>query len=86
MLFTMKTISLSVSESDYEAFRRAARGKNRPIAELIREAMTVYRTERLEARTPLTELPALAGHRLVVDLPSRDELQDELIGDRGGSA
>jgi HJR/Mrr/RecB family endonuclease len=35
----MKTISLAVSEVEYEAFRQAAKVENRAVAQLIREAM-----------------------------------------------
>jgi hypothetical protein len=79
MISGMKTISLAVSESDYEAFRRAAQEENRPVAQLIREAMAFYRKERLEAKTPLTDLPLLVGHRLIQELPARDELYDEVF-------
>lgn len=82
MMGYMKTISLAVSECEYEAFRRAARDENRPIAQLIREAMTYYREKRLEAKTPLTDLPRLTGHRLVKELPTRDELYDEVFSNR----
>jgi hypothetical protein len=78
----MKTISLSVSEDDYEAFRRASSAQNRSIAQLIREAMELYRAEKLEARTPLHEIPVLLGHRPLGSVPSRDEIYDEIF-DRG---
>ncbi len=78
----MKTISVAVSEADYEVFRQAARAQERPIAQLIREAMSVYRAERLEARTPLTEIPTLPGHRLIGQLPSRAEVYAEMFGER----
>jgi hypothetical protein len=73
----MKVISVSVSESDYEDFRRAAREQNRPVAQLIREAMALYRVERLAERRPLKELPVLAGHRPLGPLPSRAEVYEE---------
>ena len=73
----MKTISLSVSEEDYEAFRRAARRRDRPAAELIREAMAFYRAEKLEERSRLASLPLLAGHRLIDRLPTRAEIYDD---------
>jgi hypothetical protein len=38
----MRTISLSVSEKDYESFRSEAESSNRSIASLIREAMAVH--------------------------------------------
>ena len=80
----MKTISVSVSEVDYDAFRRAAKERHRPVAQLIREAMTLYRAERIVERTPLRELPVLAGHRMKAPLPSRSEIYDEVFG-RGRS-
>lgn len=81
----MKTISVGISEEDYEAFRRAAREQGRSIAQLIRESMAVYRAEHLERRGRLRDLPVLAGHRPVGDLPSRDEIYDEIFAGRGGA-
>jgi hypothetical protein len=78
----MRTISLSVSESDYEAFRRASKQKHQPIAQLIRDAMAVYRQERLEARSPLREVALLPGHRLVGTLPTREEVWEEIVAPR----
>lgn len=75
----MKPISVLVSEEDYEAFREAARTQDRSIADLIREAMTYYRAEQLQARPPLHQIPVLAGHRLKTKLPSRAEIYDEVF-------
>lgn len=77
----MKTISVSVSTEDYEAFRRGARRGKRPIAQLIREAMALYRKARLEEKSRLLELPVLVGHRPLSTLPGRAELYDEIFGD-----
>ena len=76
----MKTISIAVSESDYEAFQRAAKRRDRPAAELIREAMAFYREEKLEERTRLTSIPVIAGHELIGTLPDRAEVYDEIYG------
>ena len=76
----MKTISVGVAEDDYEAFREAAKAQSRSIAQLIREAMFLFRAEHLEGQTPLRELPVLAGHKSVGALPSRAELYDEVFG------
>ncbi len=81
----MKTISLAVSSEDYEAFRQAAREQGRPIAQLIRESMAVYRAEHLERRRRLSGLPVLAGHQPAGALPSRSEIHDEIFAGRGGS-
>ena len=75
----MKTISLSVSESDYEAFREASKKQNRSIALLIREAMAEYRVSKLRERSRLMDVPALPGHRLIENLPSREEIYDEIF-------
>jgi hypothetical protein len=77
-MIDMKTISVSVSESDYDAFRKASKKQNRSIALLIREAMAEYRASKLRVRSRLTDLPVLPGHRLVGKLPSRDEVYDEI--------
>lgn len=79
IMIDMKAISVSISETDYEAFQKAARREDRSAAELIREAMAFYRAERLERRTPLLDLPLLPGHRPVTDLPSREEVYDEIF-------
>lgn len=84
MFIHMKTISISVSEEDYEAFRAAARAQSRPIAQLIRDAMAFYRSQQLEARTDLGELPTLPGHRSTRPLPSRSEIYDEAFDRRAG--
>ena len=75
----MKTISVGVLDADYESFRQASKAQGRPIAQLIREAMSRYRREQIKRRTPLRDVPTLAGHRLVADLPGRDELYDEIF-------
>jgi len=78
----MKTISLAVEDLDYEAFRASSKQQGRPIAQLIREAMALYRTEELEARSRLEDVPTLAGHRSAAPLPSRSELYDEVADGR----
>ena len=79
IMTTMKTISVAVSESDYEAFRRAAQAQHRPIAQLIREAMENYRKDKLEQRAPLSDLPVLAGHSPLGPLPKRSTIYDEIL-------
>lgn len=80
----MKTLSVTVPETDYEVFRRAARAQHRPIAQLIREAIALYREERLQTRPPLTDLPVLHGHRPIGGLPTRAEIRDEIFADETG--
>lgn len=75
----MKTISVGVLDADYESFRQASKAQGRSIAQLIREAMSLYRREHIERQTPLRDVPTLPGHRLVGDLPTRAELYDEVF-------
>ena len=82
MIDRMKTISLAVSETDYEAFREVSQRENRPIAQLIREAMHYYRQTKLEVRTPLTDLPVLVGHQVLAPLPERADLYDDIFAER----
>jgi len=77
----MKTISLSVSEPEYEAYRTAAGERGTSIAHLIREAMSYYRAERIATKTALIEVPVLVGHRPVAALPQRHAVYEEIFGD-----
>ena len=79
----MKTISLTVVESDYEIFREAAKTRGRSIAQLIREAMELYRAERLEAKPRLEDLPVVVGPRAAGSLPVRSEIYDEIFSRAG---
>jgi hypothetical protein len=81
----MKTVSVAVSELDYDAFREAARQRDRSIAQLIRDAMARYRETELAPRSPLRSVPVLPGHRPVGRLPSRSELYDEIFEPRAGT-
>ena len=83
IVFDMKTISVAVSELDYEAFRQASKAQGRSIAQLIREAMTLYREQQLETRTLMLDLPVLLGHRPIAGAaqPSREALYDEIYAE-----
>ena len=76
----MKSISLKISTSDYEAFKKAAKKQHRSVAQMIREAMDLYRQERLERRSVLSELPVVVGPKALESrLPSREEIYEELF-------
>jgi hypothetical protein len=79
MMSSMKTISLAVSEDEYEEYRREASRQDRPIAQLIRDAMGYYRRAVMAARPRLESLPVLVGHTPTGPLPSRAELYDEVF-------
>lgn len=75
----MRTISVSVSKEDYAAFRRGSKRLQRSIAQLIREAMSLYREQRLDEKSRLVTLPVLVGHRPLANLPTRAELYEEIF-------
>ena len=75
----MKTISVSVSSEDYEAFRAEAERQNRSIAQLITEAMGDYRAHTLSRKRPLTDIPVLAGHHPRAPLPHKEDLYDDIF-------
>jgi hypothetical protein len=70
----MKTITISVSEPVYEEFQRAARSRGKPISELIREALEIYRLEHLRPRHESK------GFRPPEPLSRDDDLLAEMLG------
>ncbi len=75
----MKTISVNVSEPVYEDFMEHAQRTDRTAAELIREAMDLFRRERIRPRTSLTELEPLNLGKTLKPLSSRDDLLGEML-------
>ncbi|HAO80776.1 MAG TPA: hypothetical protein DCQ92_17745 [Verrucomicrobia subdivision 3 bacterium] len=75
----MKTISVNVSEPVYEDFMEHAQRTDRTAAELIREAMALFRNERIHPRTSLTTLKPLNLGKTLRPLSSRDDLLGEML-------
>jgi hypothetical protein len=82
IVIDMKTISVAVSESVYEEFRKAARESDRSIAQLIREAMKLYRDLHLGKKKPLHHVDVFPDCRLTGTLPARQETRDEMSLER----
>ena len=76
----MKTITINVSETAYEDFRRASRSLGRSTSELIREAMETYRRERLRPPTDLRAFRPRSLGRVLKPLDHGDDLLDEMLG------
>lgn len=55
----MRTISVAVSEKNYELFRERARAEDRSIASLIRDAMAQYVARGTAPAAPSEGTPAL---------------------------
>jgi hypothetical protein len=75
----MKTISVNVSEPVYEDFMEHAQRTDRTAAELIREAMDLFRNERIRPRTSLRDLKPLNLGKTLKPLLRRDELLNEML-------
>lgn len=73
----MNTISIAVSNPDYEGFRTYAKVSDRSIAELIREAMAFYREKKMSNVGKLEHLTVIP-HRFKGGLPTRVEIYDEM--------
>lgn len=75
----MKTITTNVSEPVYAEFRRAAISDGRPTSELIREAMELYRRERLRPQRDLRGFRPLSLGRIGQPLTTDDDLLSEML-------
>lgn len=76
----MKTITVNVSESVYKDFQEHARVSDRKTSELIREAMELYREERIRPRRSLGELQPLLLGKVKRPLSGKDDLLAEMLG------
>lgn len=65
----MKTIPVSISDSEYEAYRQAASERSQLVEELLQEAIRFYRVERFEKRDRLEDLPLFKGPQLIGTFP-----------------
>ncbi len=77
----MKTITVQVPEAVYADFQQFARRADRKAAELIREAMELYRQQHMQHRTSLRDrLPTSVGGP-IQPLSSGDDLLGEMLHD-----
>ena len=81
----MRALRVTVSDSEYDALEKVAAAQSRTLEELIRDALMAVRSGFAEAQKPLRDLPLLPGHRPLTELPSRDDLYEEMFsaGDAG---
>lgn len=73
----MRMISLHVSDSDYTAFKSLAAQDERPVAELIREAMHAWLRTHQRVGGSLADVPVVNCGAQLRDF-DRAELADEL--------
>jgi hypothetical protein len=77
----MKPITVNVSESIYQDFKEYARRQDRKTAELIREAMELYREKKIQDSgiTSLRELRPESLGKLLQPLSSEDDILEEMV-------
>jgi predicted CopG family antitoxin len=75
----MKTITINVSEPVYAEFQAASKSAGRPTSELIREAMELYRRERLRPLGDLSGFRPRSVGRVLRPLSTDDDLLDEML-------
>jgi hypothetical protein len=75
----VRTISVHVSETDYAAFKSLAAQDERPVAALIREAMSDWLAQHQRVGASLAEITPVDCGAQRVEF-HRDELADEWFG------
>lgn len=77
----MKPITINVSESTYREFKNYARRQDRKTAELIREAMELYREKKIldSGATSLRELRPQSLGKVLQPLSLEDDLLGEMV-------
>jgi hypothetical protein len=78
----MRAISVHVAEEDYERLKSLAAQEGRPVAVLIRQAMTDYLEREGRGGRSILEIPARKSGKLLRGW-TRDELYDEMLDGRG---
>jgi Ribbon-helix-helix protein, copG family len=74
----MRAISVYVEEEEYQRFKSLAGLEGRPVAALIREAMSDYLDREVRPGRSILDIPAHDSGRLLHDW-TRSELYDEML-------
>lgn len=77
----MKTITINVSEPVYEEFREYSRRCDRPISEIIRQAMEDFRDQRIHRSGSIRAIPVLPIGKMISELGSSDDTLGEMLRD-----
>jgi len=75
----MKAITVNVSEPVYREFQEHARLSDRTTSELIREAMELYRNERIRSKRSLLGMAPLALGRTRRPHTGDEDLLNEML-------
>jgi hypothetical protein len=75
----MKTITVNVSEPVYQDFQAYAEKTDRKAAELIREAMEMYRQTHMHRRTSLRDIRPTSVGGPIQPITGDDDLLGEML-------
>lgn len=75
----MKAITINVSEPVYRIFKEYAKDQDRTASELIREAMELYKTERIERKSSIRDLQAFSVGKILKPISGRNDYLDEML-------
>lgn len=75
----MKTITINVSEPTYRIFQEYARDRDRTASELIREAMELYKTEKIDRKTSLRDLHPFSVGKILKPVTAREDYLEEMM-------
>lgn len=79
MLAYVKTISLNVSDPTYRLFQAESERRDRPAAELIREAMEEYVRLRFADRLSLADIRPVSLGKSLVPIDWSEDIFDEMV-------
>ena len=74
----MKTISLNVSDPTYRVFQAESERRDRPAAELIREAMEDYVRMRFSARLSLADIKPVSLGKPLAPIDWSEDVFEEM--------
>lgn len=77
----MQTITINVSEPVYEDFRQYVRKVDRKAAELIREAMELYRQQHMQPRTSLRDRRPVSVGGPIQAITAEDDILGGMLDD-----
>jgi len=75
-----KPISVHVDVAEYEELKELASRQGRPVAELVREAMSAYVAQERRDGPSVLDIPPHGGGRQIRGW-TREEIYDEMIGE-----
>jgi hypothetical protein len=79
----MKQVTINVSEPVYRIFQEYARSQDRTASEIIREAMELYRVEKIENKNSLQDLYPVSVGKILQQPAGREDFLDEMIHESG---